>query len=159
MRITPRDIRQQTFTVRTLRGFDRDEVEAFLQHVAEDYESVLKESLLLREQLEVLEERTRGVADREKLLQDTLVTTQRLAEEMKENARREGALHVREAELQTEKVLEGGRTEMARLTSEIQVLQRTRRQLVAELRATLESYQRLITDFAADAGEESRGAP
>ena len=150
MRISPLDVRQQTFTVRMFRGFDPQEVEAFLEDVAEDYESVIKENTLLKEQLEALEERTRGIQEREKLLQETLVTTQRLTEDMKEAARREGQLHVREAELQGEKLLEGVRSEEARIMSEIQTLKRTRRQLAEDLRSTLETYHRWLADFATE---------
>src|SRR5947199_10344886 len=78
MRISPLDIRQQQFTVRMLRGFDKHEVDAFLDDVADDYETGLKENALLREQLATLDERSRGLAERERALQDTLVTTQRL---------------------------------------------------------------------------------
>ncbi|MEK7385411.1 MAG: DivIVA domain-containing protein, partial [candidate division NC10 bacterium] len=51
MRISPLDIRQQQFTVKMFRGFDTHEVDAFLDDVAEDYETVLKENALLKEQL------------------------------------------------------------------------------------------------------------
>ena len=77
MRISPHDIRQQQFTVRMFRGFDSTEVDAFLEDVADDYETLLKESQLLREQLAAQEERQRGVLELEKTLQDTLLTTQR----------------------------------------------------------------------------------
>src|SRR5262247_1287668 len=97
------DIRQQQFTVKMFRGFDVQEVDTFLEDVAEDYEALVKENALLKEQLQALEERTRGLEEREKVLQETLITTQRLTEEMKENARREAALIVREAEVQGEK--------------------------------------------------------
>lgn len=147
MRISPLDVRQQTFSVRMFRGFDPQEVEAFLEDVAEDYESVMKENALLKEQLEALEERTRGISEREKILQDTLVTTQRLADEMKEHAKREAALQVREAEAERERLLESARSEEAKIFGEIQALKRTRRQLAEDLRATLETYQRWITEF------------
>jgi len=61
MRITPIDIRQQQFTVRTFGGFNRQEVEAFLDDVAEDYQQLVKENALLKEQLATLEERSRGI--------------------------------------------------------------------------------------------------
>ena len=77
-------------------------------------------------------------------LQDTLVTTQRLAEDMKESARREAQLLVREAELRGEKMLEEVRAEEARIRSEIKALRRTQRELVEDLKATLERYQRLF---------------
>ena len=56
MRITPMDIRQQQFTVRMFRGFDVQEVDTFLEDVAQDYEALIKENALLKEQLQVLEE-------------------------------------------------------------------------------------------------------
>src|SRR5213594_3935237 len=154
MRISPLDIRQQQFTVKWLRGFDIHEVDAFLDDVAEDYEAVLKENAQLKEQVGTFEERSRGLAERERALQDTLVTTHRLGDEMKATARREAELHMREAELRGEKVIEEGRTEEAKIRSEIQSLRRVRRQLVEDLRSTLESYYRMMAaDFGEDAGE------
>ena len=52
MRITPMDIRQQQFTVRMFRGFDVQEVDTFLEDLADDYEAMLKENTLLKEQLQ-----------------------------------------------------------------------------------------------------------
>jgi cell division initiation protein len=145
MRITPHDIRQQQFTSKMFKGYDPQEVDAFLDDVAEDYESVLKEVALLKEQMVAQEERSRGVAEREKSLQETLVTTQRLAEEMKAGARREAELIVREAELRAEKVLEAVRGEEARIRTEIHALRRMRRQVFEEMSSTLERYQRLMS--------------
>ncbi|MGH7391871.1 MAG: DivIVA domain-containing protein [Candidatus Rokuibacteriota bacterium] len=154
MRLSPLDIRQQQFTVRMFRGLDPQEVDTFLEDVAEDYETVLKENALLKEQLAALEERSRGLSDREKVLQDTLVTTQKLSEEMKEAARREAQILVREAELRGEKVLDEVRTEEAKIRTEIKTLKRTHRHLVEELRATVDRYARL---FEADVEPEPDG--
>jgi len=154
MRLSPLDIRQQQFTVRMFRGLDPQEVDSFLEDVAEDYENVLKENALLKEQLTALEERSRGLTDREKALQDTLVTTQRLTEEMKEAARRESQIIVREAELRGEKVLDEVRVEEAKIRAEIKTLKRTHRHLVEELRATVDRYARL---FEADVEPEGDG--
>ena len=155
MRITPMDIRQQQFRVR-FRGFDRQEVDTFLADVAEDYERLVKENALLKEQLAALEERSRGIEGREKLLQDTLLTTQRLAEEMKDGAKREANLLVREAEFQGDKLLEEARAEEAKIKAEILALKRTRRQLAEGLRVTLDMYQRLVNEELGDAGAGAR---
>jgi cell division initiation protein len=164
MRITPQDIRQQQFTVRTFRGFDPQEVDAFLEDVADDYETKLKECQLLKEQVAALEERQRGVLELERTLQDTLVTMQRLADEVKAAAhreaeevraaaRQESELIVREAELRGEKGIEAARAEEARVRADIQALKRIRRQLAGDFAATLERYQRLLMS-----GDESAGA-
>ncbi len=144
MRITPMDIRQQQFTVKMFRGFDVQEVDTFLEDVAQDYEALMRENTLLKEQLQVLEDRTRGLEERERVLQQTLVTTQRLTEEMKENARRDAALTVREAEVAGEKLLEAARTEEAVIRSELMLLKRNRRQLAEGIRSTIEMYQRMV---------------
>ena len=155
MRISPNDIRQQQFTVRMFRGFDPPEVDAFLEDVADDYETLLKESQLLKEQLVGQEERQRGVLELERTLQDTLVTTQRLSDELKAAAKRESdelrnaarheaELIVREAELRGDKAVEAARAEEARIRSDIQALKRIRRQLVGDLEGMLERYQRLL---------------
>jgi cell division initiation protein len=153
MRISPQDIRQQQFTVKMFRGFDPQEVDAFLEDVADDYEALLKEVQLLKEQLAAQEERQRGVAELEKALQDTLVTTQRLSDDVKAAARRESEelrsaarheaeLIVREAELRGEKAIEAARGDEAKIRADIQGIKRLRRQLVEDLAATLERYRR-----------------
>lgn len=143
MRISALDIRQQQFSKR-MRGFDRQEVEAFLEDVAEDYESVVKENALLKEQLAALEERSRNITEHERTLQDTLVTTHRLTEEMKHAAKREADIIVRDAELRGEKINEEMRAEEARLRQDIGALKRLRHQFVEELRGTLARYERLL---------------
>ena len=157
MRITPMDIRQQQFTIKMFRGADLQEVDTFLEDVAEDYEALLKENTLLKEQLQVLEERTRGLEDRERLLQQTLITTQRITEEMKEGAQREAALIVREAELHGEKQVEAARAEEAVIRAEINGLKRQRRQLAEGLRTTLEMYRRFFEEDLVAAGGIRRG--
>ena len=144
MRITPMDIREQQFTVKMFRGFDVQEVDTFLEDLAEDYETLLKENQLLKEQLQALEERARGLEDRERALQETLVTTQRVTEEMKESARREAALLVREAELRGEKTVQAAQTSEAAIQAQVTALKRMRRQLAEGLRTTIEMYQRLL---------------
>ena len=121
MRITPMDIRQQQFTVKMFRGFDTQEVDTFLEDLASE-----------------------TVAAREKVLQETLMTTQRLVEEMKENARREAGVIIREAESQADRIIDASRKAEGDLHSEIQALRRMRRELAESLRATVEMYQRLL---------------
>ncbi len=146
MRLNPRDIRQQQFTVRKFRGLDSQEVEAFLEDVADDYESILKENALLKEQLDALEERARTFAEREKTLQETLVTTHRITEEMKHAAKRDAELLRREAEITGEKILEGARAEEARLRSEVNELRRLRRQLAEDVKVMLGRYEPMIVE-------------
>ena len=98
------------------------------------------------------------MSEREKLLQETLITTHRLAEDMKEAARREMDQHLREGERQREAILESARSEEARIRSDLQTLRRTRQQLVEELRTTLDTAQRWIAEFDGEAPDDPPAA-
>jgi cell division initiation protein len=156
MRLSPVDIREQQFATKMFRGFDPQEVDAFLDDVAEDFEGVLRENAALREQVSSYEERVRGLGDAERALKDTLMTTQRVAEEMKESAKRDAQLVLREATFNAEKLMEEARAEEAKLRVEIQSLKRLRRQLIEELRATVERYDRTLSAELGDAPDSVR---
>ena len=150
MRMTATDIRQQQFAVRLFRGFDPQEVDAFLEEMADEVEELARENALLKEQLIQLEEKSKGVEGREKTLHETLVTTQKIAEEFKENSRREAELILREAHLRAEKVMQDTREEHAKLTAEVGGLRRLRRQLGEEIMNTLATHKRLAEQALAE---------
>jgi cell division initiation protein len=153
MRITPLDIRQQQFTMRMFRGFDVQEVDTFLEDLADDYETLVRENALLKDQLQSMEERLKGQEERERVLKETLVTTHRLVEDMKQTAQREADLAVREAEGRARKIVENAQTAGAQVEAQIATLKKTRRQMAESLRATLEMFQRLLDQELADDGE------
>ena len=73
---------------------------------------------------------------------------------MKDNARREAQLVMKEAEMQGEKTIEAARTAEGAIQAQISQLKRTRRQLAESLRATVDMYQRLLDqDLEADANQ------
>ena len=154
MRMTPMEIRQQQFDTQLFRGCDVQQVDAYLNQVANDYEELMRENSLLKEQLALIEERLRGVEEREKLLKETLVSAQRMTEEMKETAKREAQLILREAELQSEKMLEAARAEEAKIKEEVLTLKRARRQVLEGIHSTVERFQRLVAEeFKRDSPE------
>ena len=150
MRMTATDIRQQQFAVRLFRGFDPQEVDAFLEEMADDVDELIRENALLKEQLAIVEEKSRGVEGREKTLQETLVTTQKIAEEFKENSRREAELVLREAHLRAEKSMQDAREEHAKLAAEVSGLRRLRRQLGEEIMSTISAHKRLVEQALAE---------
>jgi cell division initiation protein len=160
MRLTATDIRQQQFAMKLIRGFDPQEVDAFLEELADDVEELTRENALLKEQLAALEERTRGMDAREQSLHETLVTAQKIAEEFRENSRRESDLILRDAQLRAEKLLQDSRAEHAQLASEVGALRRERRRMGEEILRILESYRRLVEqDLAADQASAEAAEP
>src|SRR5438045_137175 len=97
MRIAPLDLRQQKFRT-AVRGFDRTEVVAFLTEAADDYEHALREIDRLRQDLVRMEALLAEHRERENNLRDTLLTAQRVTDELKDNAQTEAKLIVREAQ-------------------------------------------------------------
>ena len=92
MKVTPLDLRQQRFKT-VMRGYDRGEVQAFLLEVADDYENALRENDQLRQDVAKLEAVLGEHRGQERNLRNTLLTAQKLADEMKEHAQRRGRAH------------------------------------------------------------------
>jgi len=151
MRLSAMDIRQQQFAVKLFRGFDPQEVDAFLEEVADDWEELVRENNLLKDQLATLEEQKKGMDEQNKSLQQTLIVAQKMAEEFRESSRRAADIVLREAQLQAEKLLEESRQEQTRVLGEVAALKQQRRQVAEELLATLRMHQRLVEQKLADA--------
>ncbi len=152
MKITPLDISQKSFG-RGLRGFDRQEVEAFLALVASEFEAALKELHSLREDNRRLEEQVVELRGRERVLQETMVTAQKACEEIREAARKEAEITLSEAELQAERIVQSAHQRYLRVVDDIQEMKRQRVQFGASLRATIESHFKLLETFG-EAGPE-----
>src|SRR4029450_3792442 len=87
MNVSPLDLRQQRFS-NALRGFDKVEVTSFLMAVADDYEQALRETDRLRQEVARLEGMVGGHREQEKSLQSTLLTAQKLADDIRQNSER-----------------------------------------------------------------------
>ena len=96
MKIAPLDLRQPRFRS-TFRGFDRNEVVSFLAEAADDYERALRELDRQRQDLAQMETLLSEHREREANLRNTLLTAQKLADEVRENAQQEARVIVREA--------------------------------------------------------------
>src|SRR5262249_18278392 len=110
MGFTPIHIENQKVEV-PLRGYDRTQGQTFLSALSEDAASLIAERNLLEEEVESLKARIQESEVREKKVQETILALRDLTEKMKEDARREGELIVREARLKAETVVEEARGE------------------------------------------------
>ena len=105
MKTLPMDIHRQTFAQK-LRGFDPEEVRSYLALVAEEFAALQRERDTLAMEVQSLTGLVEDHRQRENILKNTLLTAQRVSEEIKENARRHAENVVKEAELQADKLLE-----------------------------------------------------
>jgi cell division initiation protein len=144
MKVTPLDLRQQRFAT-VMRGYDRGEVQAFLLEVADDYENALREVDKLRQDVAKLDAVLGEHRGQERNLRNTLLTAQKLADEIKEHAQQEAALIVREAEGRADLLLQKGQSRLEDVQREIDSLRMKRRDvetsiegLIGTLNHTLE---------------------
>ena len=95
--ITPMDIHNKTFS-RGLRGYSQEEVDAFLQELASDYERIYREHREMEEEMDTVKTKLRNYEKMESTMSSTLVMAQETAENVKRNAQKEAELAVREAQ-------------------------------------------------------------
>jgi len=103
--LTPLDIHNREFK-RSLRGYDENEVDLFLDEVVHDYENIYRELNLLRDRVLNFEERQEQTQQMEESLKKTLMVAQEAAEKMRETAHHEAEMIMREAEARASKVMD-----------------------------------------------------
>jgi len=135
--LTPLDIRRYDFGS-ALRGYDKARVDQFRDQVAAEVERLVRLNQELDQKAKGFHEQLRAFRERDKALNDALVSAQQLRAEIREQADREAQLLMREARSQVERDVESIRAEARRLEEEIQGLVRARRSYLSQLRAMVE---------------------
>ena len=137
MNVSPLDLRQQRFS-NSMRGFDKVEVTSFLMAVADDYEQALRESDRLKQEVTRLEAAVTEHRSQEKSLQSTLLTAQRLADDIRANAEEEARRIVREAQGRSELLLEKTQSRLEDVQREIDGLKLKRRDVETSIESTIQ---------------------
>jgi len=138
MRVAPLDLRQQRFKT-VLRGFDKTEVVAFLTEAADDYEHALREIDRLRQDLVRVESLLTEHRDREANLRNTLLTAQRLADEIKDAAQNEAKLVVKEAQGRADLLLQKAQVRLEEVERDINEMRLRRRGVESSLEASIQA--------------------
>ncbi|MBW4054107.1 MAG: DivIVA domain-containing protein [Proteobacteria bacterium] len=147
MKISPLDIQQQQFKVKTFRGLDPDDVDAFLQSVAGEMENLIRENTQLKEENSLRNREMLDIAEKERELRETLLSAQRVIEEMKSNARKEAELIVSEAEIKGERIIVDAERQLGELKSRFEEIRRQKIQFEMSFKGLLESFsQQLSSD-------------
>jgi DivIVA domain-containing protein len=148
--LTPLDVRRYDFG-KAMRGYDPKRVEQFREQVADELERLTRHTVELDSKAKGFHEQLRAFRERDKALNDALVSAQQLREEIRESSEREAALILREARAASEEQAEAVREEVRRLEAHLLELDRTRRAYLAQLRQMAE---RQLAEIAA--AEEDR---
>ncbi len=143
MKLTPLDIRHQEFR-RALRGYSEEEVDVFLDEVADEFEGLVQGSIELQERIQLLEEQVAGYEKLKETLNNTLVSAQQQADTTRANAHREGELVLRDAELKARGIVSEAYTEKQRVEHNLIQLRQVEEDFRSKFRSLLEAHLNLL---------------
>ncbi|MDA8137623.1 MAG: DivIVA domain-containing protein [Desulfobacteraceae bacterium] len=152
MSLTPQDVQQQKFRVR-FRGFDVREVDRFLEQISESLASLHAENKTLKEELRRLKMETQGYKEREETFKRAMLNSQKVMEQMKDNARKSAEIIMADAEVKAEKILNRAHNRLSQLHEDIAELKRQRMQIELQIRSVIEAHGKLL-----EIGKESMDA-
>lgn len=119
MKITSMDITNKEFK-KVLRGYNCDEVDEFLDKIAEDYEELYKDNSSLNEKITNLEEKITHYDKMEDTIQNTLLLAQNAAEQAKESAQKEAELIIKNANDSAKRIIEKAQNDVMKINDEFE---------------------------------------
>ena len=143
MVITPLEIESHEFRNK-MRGYDPEEVKSFLGLIASEFEKLVVANGKLQEEIAEVRERLGELRERERILKETMLTAQRLSQEMKEEAHKAREVIVKEGELKAEQLMAHAGQRVSELEAVILDLKLERDAVESGLRSMLEQHLKLI---------------
>ncbi|HEX9092399.1 MAG TPA: DivIVA domain-containing protein [Coriobacteriia bacterium] len=143
MKLTPLDIHHKEFRV-ALRGYNQEEVDAFLDEVADEFERLFKENIDLSEKLDAANEKVRTYAEMERTLHNTMLAAQQSAEEIGAKAVKESELLMRDAEIKAKELVQDALAQKQRTQSEFMRIKQVEDEFRIAFRTVLEDHMRKL---------------
>lgn len=144
MNISPLDIKQKQFKLE-FRGFDKNEVDGFLEEITTEMEELVRENETLKEEKANLDALVMDYRQSEKSLRDTLMAANKMAEDMKSASERDYQMKVKEAEMQAEKIIMGARQQLAKIEAEIAEMNRIKERFALKIRGVIEDHLKMLS--------------
>jgi cell division initiation protein len=143
MKVSPLDLRQVRFRT-AFRGFDKAEVLALIAEVTDDYENALKDVDKLRQDVSKMEALLNQHREHERDLRDTLMTAQRVSDDIRANAEAQARNIIREAEGRSDLLLEKAQSRLEDVQREIDGMKMKRREAETTLESTIASLRNTL---------------
>jgi|SRR5688572_22109271 len=153
--VSPIDMRQRRFAT-AMRGYDRQEVTVFLTEAAIDYENALRDNDRLRQEIIRLKASLNQFRELEGSLKSTLMSAQKVADDMHENAVRESSRLVQDAEARAELAMQKVQAKIDAAQRDIDGLRLKRREVETSIEATI-STLRTTLEFVREQDRRERG--
>ena len=143
MKVSPLSIKKQEFK-KGLRGYDQEEVQAFLEKLSDEFELLQKENETLKRDLENSNEKLDEFRKIEKNLQLTLLKAQESSSRSIESTKKQAGLIVKEAEIKASQILEKARENANEIRNAVIHLREEREMIISKLKAVVDTQSRLL---------------
>ncbi len=153
MRITPLNIRQQQFN-KSLRGYNAEEIHSFLEKLADEFDTLLRENESLKKNLEDANAQLAEFKRIEKNLQDTLLKAQENSARAIESTKKQVNLMIKEAEIKAAQMIEKSREQADEIRNSIIKLREERDLILSKLKAIVSTQSNLLEMKVEKASEE-----
>jgi cell division initiation protein len=147
------EIRQQEFQ-KKMRGYDTEDVQSFLEKLADDFDELQKENENLKSELDQVNEQLAEYKKIEQNLQDTLLKAQDSSAKSLEAAKKQTALMIKEAELKASQFTEKARENTNEIRNAVVNLREEKDLIIAKLKAIVSSQANLLDLKVKGAGDE-----
>lgn len=149
MKLTALEIKKQEFE-KSLRGYDRDEVQAFLNLVSNEWEHLVAKNRDLEKRIEELEEKLKHYERVEEALHETLQTAKESAEQKLTGARKDARNKIEKAEMEAESIIREATQKRQQVRQSIIRLLDRRKEIIGGIRSYLELAQESLEQFSKD---------
>lgn len=149
MKITAMEITNKEFK-KTIRGYSSDEVDEFLDKIAEDYENLYKENSTLKEKLSNIEDKIDHYNKMESTIQNTLLLAQNAAEQARENAKKESELIVKNANDTAQRIIDKAHHDVLQITDDFERMKQEFCKFRTKFRSFMESQLEMFDDMEKD---------
>ena len=150
MKITAMDITSKEFK-KGFRGYDIDEVDEFLDEIAEDYENIYKENSILKEKIHNMEDNLNHYSKMEETIQNTLILAQNAAEQSKKAAEKEAEMIIRNANETAKRILDKAHNDVVKVNDDFEKTKQEfvmfRNKFKNFMQSQLEMFEDMEKDF------------
>jgi len=147
MKLTPLDIHHKEFR-HSLRGYSEEEVDGFLDEVADEFERLFKENIDLSEKLDVAREQVRAFEAQKETLHNTMVAAQRSAEDIIAKASGEASITLRDAEVKSKEIIHNALTQKQKVAGELVRIKQAEEEFRTRFKAMLENHLRSVGEIS-----------
>ena len=153
MKISPMDVRQQQFKLK-FRGFDIEEVDSYLELIANELEELNKENETIKAELKKVEQEIEEYKKAENDFRKVIASAQDFKRDAIEKANQESQIIIKQSEIKAKEILKGAEEKLFKLEKDIAELKSTKMQFEVQMRAVIENHLKLMDIMKQEEGKK-----